>query len=122
MQLKEKFIVIISVVFAIFAAVYLYIHLPMFGRLPQGERLARIQKMPNYKDGQFHNIHTTPVLVNKGLGSTWFGFLFRNNKNLKPPKALPSIKTDLKNLIPKKMLWCGLDIRLTFCRLKENEY
>ena len=109
MLLKEKLIVMVVVIFAILGAVYLYMHLPMFGRLPQGDRLARMQKMPNYRDGQFHNLHATPVLVKKGLASTWFGFLFRNNKNLKPPKALPSIKTDLKKLDSKEdvMVWFG---------------
>ncbi len=107
--MKEKLVMIIGIVFAVLGAVYLYMHLPMFGRLPQGERLARIQKMPNYKDGEFHNFRSTPVLVKKGLISIWFNFLFRNQKNLKPPKALPSIKTDLKNLDPKEdvMVWFG---------------
>lgn len=104
-----KLIIFVVIIFAVFGAVFLYIHFPMFGRLPQGERLARIQKMPNYRDGQFHNIHATPVLIKKGLASTWFGFLFRETKNLTPPKALPSIKTDLKRLNPKEdvMVWFG---------------
>ena len=109
MQLKEKLIVIFIIIFSVLGAFYLYFHLPMFGRLPQGERLAQIQKMPNYKEGQFRNLHHTPMLVRKGLASTWLGFLFRNQKNLKPPKALPSIKTDLKNLNLKEdvMVWFG---------------
>ena len=109
MLLKEKLIVVVVVIFAVLGAVYLYMHLPMFGRLPQEDRLACMQKMPNYRDGQFHNLHATPVLVKKGLASTWFGFLFRNNKNLKPPQALPSIKTDLKKLDSKEdvMVWFG---------------
>lgn len=104
-----KLIIFVVIIFAVSGAVFLYIHFPMFGRLPQGERLARIQKIPNYRDGQFHNIHATPVLIKKGLASTWFGFLFRKTKNLTPPKALPSIKTDLKRLNPKEdvMVWFG---------------
>lgn len=83
--------------------------LPMFGRLPQGERLARMQKMPNYREGQFHNLHPTPVLIKNGVASTWFGFLFRNQKDLKPSKALPSIDTNLKKLDLKEdvMVWFG---------------
>jgi len=107
--MKEKLVVVLVVIFAVLGFIYLYIHLPMFGRLPQGERLARIQKMPNYRDGQFHNFRPTPVLVDKGLASTWFCFLFRKKKNLTPTKALPSIKTDLKNLNLKEdvMVWFG---------------
>lgn len=30
-----------------------FIHRPEFGRLPQGERLARIQASPHYVNGQF---------------------------------------------------------------------
>ena len=34
---------------------------PEFGRLPQGERLARLQASPHYKNGQFQNL--VPVQV-----------------------------------------------------------
>ena len=34
---------------------------PEFGRLPQGERLARIQASPHYANGQFQNL--VPVQV-----------------------------------------------------------
>jgi L-ascorbate metabolism protein UlaG (beta-lactamase superfamily) len=36
---------------------FAYMHLPMFGSLPKGQRLERIQKSPNYKNGQFRNKH-----------------------------------------------------------------
>jgi len=33
-----------------------------FGKLPDGKRLERIKKSPNYRDGEFQNIHHTPAL------------------------------------------------------------
>ena len=104
-----KLVVFVVIILAVLSTVYLYIHLPMFGRLPQGERLIHIQEMPNYRDGQFHNIHDTPLLIKKGLASTWFSFLFRKNKKFTPPKVLPSIHTDLKKLDLKTdvMVWFG---------------
>lgn len=34
---------------------------PVFGRLPSGARLSRIEQSPNYKDGQFHFTEPTPM-------------------------------------------------------------
>ncbi|HBN04769.1 MAG TPA: MBL fold metallo-hydrolase, partial [Bacteroidales bacterium] len=39
--------------------------LPLFGQEPDGERLERIKKSPNYRDEQFHNQNTTPMLISK---------------------------------------------------------
>ena len=34
---------------------------PQFGAAAKGERLARMQKSPNYKDGKFLNLEPTPM-------------------------------------------------------------
>ena len=39
----------------------LFTHRPEFGRLPQGERLARMEASPHYVNGQFQNL--VPVQV-----------------------------------------------------------
>ncbi|MDR1832045.1 MAG: MBL fold metallo-hydrolase [Fusobacteriaceae bacterium] len=83
---------------------------PKFGRLPLGERLARIEKSPNYRDGVFHNETPTPVMaVKRPPIRSMLKFLFSSRKNLRPKSAIPSVKTDLKALDPKAdvLVWLG---------------
>ncbi|MDR3186870.1 MAG: MBL fold metallo-hydrolase [Holosporaceae bacterium] len=93
---------------AICAFIALYLQLPMFGRLPQGERLARIEKLPNYRDGKFHNIRETPLMI-KNPVKTALKLLLERKTERMPPKPLPAIKTDLHNLDPKEnvLVWFG---------------
>ena len=44
------FIILIAIIAAII------LNQAEFGKLPSGERLARIEKSPNYKNGKFHNL------------------------------------------------------------------
>ncbi|GHT92642.1 MBL fold metallo-hydrolase [Alphaproteobacteria bacterium] len=101
-------------IFALSAFGALYLQLPMFGKLPDGERLARIEKSPNYKNGRFWNqreisttTNRTDILRNRI--STAFEFLFKNKSKRYPKKKLPSIRTDLKNLEPQEdvLVWFG---------------
>lgn len=96
------FIVVAGALFA------LYLQLPMFGQWPQGERLARIEKSPNYRNGQFHNIHETQILL-KNPFRNMLRFLFRNESNLRPQHHLPSVKTNLKdlNINDEILIWFG---------------
>jgi len=83
---------------------------PRFGRLPAGERLERIRKSPNYKNGEFQNISFTPQLVE---GISMFKimrkFFFGKSKSSKPPYPLPSKKADLLHLDPNRniLVWFG---------------
>ena len=91
-------------------AVYLYMQQPQFGKAPTGDRLARIQQSPNYRDGQYQNQSHTPSFTE---GANFFTvmarFLFSKNKNSEPPAALPSTKTDLLRLDPQEdvIVWFG---------------
>lgn len=101
-------IVIVMIVLA--GAVYLYMQQPQFGKAPTGERLARIQQSPNYKDGQFQNQSATPSFTDGANFFTVMGnFLFSKNKNSLPPAALPSQKTNLLQLNPQEdvLVWFG---------------
>lgn len=86
----------------------LFTRLPKFGKLPNGERLARIEKSPNYKDGAFKNLNFTPQMTGEG------GFLkimkdMFNARNRRPDDIIPSVKTDLLNLERDKniLVWFG---------------
>jgi len=87
-----------------------FINQPVFGKLPKENRLERIKKSPNYRDGQFQNIHDTPTMTSdKGLLGALLGYFFNQNERLRPSTPLPVVKTDLKNLDPQEdlMIWFG---------------
>ena len=99
------------VVIAVLAlSVYLFMQQPIFGKLPSGERLERIQKSPNFKDGSFQNLSETPQLAE---GETMLKvlkkFLFDKKERNKPTNSLPSQKVDLKTLAPDEnvIIWFG---------------
>ncbi len=56
------------------ASGWLFTRRPEFGRLPQGQRLARVQVSPHYKNGQFQNLVPVQVMIYKNL-------FFRASKN-----------------------------------------
>ena len=81
-----------------------------FGKLPSGERLARIEKSPNYKNGKFHNLSETPQLTSdKSLFENVYDFLFLDVKDLKPSGKIPAVQTNLKEIPLNEdiMVWLG---------------
>ena len=82
----------------------------VFGKNPTGERLERIKNSPNYRNGQFQNLNPTPPFAeNVSMGGIIYEKLFKNFPDLKPKNQIPSIKTDLHHLDPKKneLVWFG---------------
>ncbi len=99
------FIILIT----ISGSTYLFMKQQQFGNYPSGERLERIIKSPNYKNGAFQNQHHTPMLPE---GVSYFTILkayFKKVEHKEPPSILPSIKTDLKSLQSDKpvIVWFG---------------
>jgi L-ascorbate metabolism protein UlaG (beta-lactamase superfamily) len=108
MKTMHIFLVILLILFLVTISVFVYIRLPKFGRLPQGERLKVIQQSPNFRDGIFQNLNPTPQLAEDARFSEMFrDMLFSRNR--KPPGIIPSFKTDLKNLKPDEdvLVWFG---------------
>ena len=50
----------IVVLLAIVVAVFL--NLPQFGRLPDGDRYVRVQRSPNWKNGGFGSLSSGPIV------------------------------------------------------------
>jgi L-ascorbate metabolism protein UlaG (beta-lactamase superfamily) len=72
--------------------------LPVMGKAPSGRRLERIKLSPHYADGKFQNKVPTELLRK---GAPFFKVLwlfFNKPKDTVPPAALPSVRTDLRNL------------------------
>ncbi|MBK6282848.1 MAG: MBL fold metallo-hydrolase [Draconibacterium sp.] len=101
-------IILLTIVVIIAIAIFAFLKQPKFGKLPAGDRLARIENSPNYKNGSFTNLSHTPQMTGEG------GFLkimkdMFTAKNRRPVDSIPSVKTDLLNLSPDKdiLVWFG---------------
>jgi len=90
--------------------VFAYLQQPVFGELPSGERLTRIEHSPNHADGVFRNQIDTPMkTTDQSELSMWMETLFGDKGQPRPPGAIPAIKTDLKALDPAQdlVVWLG---------------
>lgn len=109
-KVKGMLTVCIVVAAVLAAGAYIFLHQAKFGNLPSGERLARIEKSPHYRDGKFHNLVAKPDL-REGVTTasiTW-DFLFRKKERPRPAKPLPTQKADLLQL-PESgdiLVWLG---------------
>ncbi len=72
--------------------------LHIYGKLPSGERLKKIQSSPNYKDGAFQNISKTNAMAEDASFCKMMKEFLNKPKNAVPQGSLPSVKTDLKKL------------------------
>lgn len=88
----------------------IFLQHPLFGKQPTGERLQRIQKSKNYKNGQFHNLSNTPALTEN---VTYFDaikeMLFPKTQHTKPSDSIPYVKTSLTTLKTTDdfLIWFG---------------
>lgn len=109
-KIKKMLIGFLVLMSLMILGIWGYMQHPIFGKAPSGERLERIQKSPNYRNGQFHNLTETPSLAE---GYTMFGvfwdFLFTKYPNVVPLDSIPSVKPDWKNLDPDEdlLIWFG---------------
>jgi len=105
------FLVVLSIVGVIGIAGVGILNQPQFGKIPSGERLERIEKSPNYKDGHFQNeIPTTMMIKEKSMLSIWWDLFFKNHPNTIPDSGqIPLIKTDLSKLDKNQnlIIWFG---------------
>lgn len=109
MKFKKMYLFLILIGLLILSVVG-FMNLPRFGRLPQGERLKRIEQSPNYRDGEFQNLTPTPQFASdKSRWRVMYDFLFEKRDRNRPNHAIPALKCDLKNLpIEKNLLvWFG---------------
>lgn len=103
-------IVFLSIIVLLYLLGFAFLQHPKFGRLPTGERKERIENSPNYRNGQFQNLHHTPALTE---GTTYYRsikmYLLEKDKRAKPKKLIPAIKTNLHNLDPREniLIWFG---------------
>ena len=91
-------------------SVIIYMRQPMFGSLPDGDRLARIERSPNYANGQILNqVPPSIKTPEQSELSMWAQTLFGEKGQPRPVGSIPSIKTDLKAINPNDdvVVWLG---------------
>lgn len=108
-MIKKTLVVLVSLLVVFAIATALFMQQKSFGKLPSGERLERIKKSKQYKNGIFENISPTQLLAE---GASYFGMItkyFGKGVDREPTKNLPSVKTDLKKLPIEKpsLVWFG---------------
>lgn len=103
-----KYAVIIIVLLTL--SVVGFMNTKKFGRSVRGERLARVEKSPNYRDGAFQNQEPTPQLTSdKSRVRSMIDFLFNKPEGTRPEEEIKVIKTDLKSLTTTQdlVVWFG---------------
>lgn len=103
-------IIAFFILIAFVVIVYIFMQQAQFGKEPTGERLQRILRSPNYKNGSFQNQNYTPALTgNVTYVGVMKDFFFGKSKRSKPANELPSKKTDLFSLSPTDdvLVWFG---------------
>ncbi len=81
-----------------------------FGRTPAGNRLQRILKSPQFREGSFHNVERTEMLSpDASYPKLIRDFVFGKPKDHQPSRPLPSVKTDLHKLSVHEptLIWFG---------------
>lgn len=82
--------------------------LKIYGKLPSGERLKRINNSNNYKKGSFQNLSITNAMAEDANFFKLMKEFMHKPKNVVPEKKLPYIKTNLHNLDNEaQLVWFG---------------
>lgn len=111
---RGRFFQLMILVFVLLAALFvaglIFLRHPRFGAKPAGERLARVEASPHYRDGRFHNRIERPVLTEgTNIFKELYKTLFKKFPRRSPGSPLPSVRTDLKRLPRDRnvLVWFG---------------
>lgn len=101
---------VLALALIVTTVIFVFLQQPKFGKMSEGERLERIKQSPNYKDGQFRNLHLTPNLT-EGVSyrKVIVDFFLFGSKRAKPSDQLPVKRTNLLTLPLDKnvFVWFG---------------
>jgi len=102
-------LIVLIVLLTLVATYYLFMQQKQFGKDPFGKKLEIIRQSSNYRDGAFQNPMPTDMMLKDTSYAKLLWESFNKPASVKPPKALPSIKSDLKNLPDEKptIVWFG---------------
>ena len=94
-KIKKMFYSLIIIIVLISIITVIFLNTAPFGKLPSGERLARIEKSPNYKEGKFRNMENTPQFTSeKSFLRNVYEFLFVKEENTFPTEKISAEQTN----------------------------
>jgi L-ascorbate metabolism protein UlaG (beta-lactamase superfamily) len=108
--LKRTAIVLTAVIIITASFIYFYMQKETFGSTPSASRLERIQRSPNFREGQFRNINHTPEITEGySMLGVAFEFFFKTIERRTPADTIPSVKNDLLHLAKDQdvLVWFG---------------
>lgn len=80
----------------------------VFGKTPSGERLKRVERSPNYRNGVFQNLEHTPVMRESASYPKLMQKFFNRPKDVRPNQPVASVRTDLKTMSDDlQIVWFG---------------
>src|SRR4030095_1527381 len=85
------------------------VNMKAMGRIPSGDRLDRIRKSKNFKDGAFQNLSETKMLLEGVNYGKMLIEYYKKPGNTQPPAPMPTVKTNLSALPDNKIVfvWFG---------------
>jgi len=103
-------IMLLVAVAAIVLAAVLFINQKSFGKLPTGERRARMERSWHFKDGKWQNeVPTAMMTSDRSIIAMMWKFIFHKQPDRYPSEPVEAVKTDIRAL-PKDsdvMVWFG---------------
>jgi L-ascorbate metabolism protein UlaG (beta-lactamase superfamily) len=109
MRLSAVFICLLLLISCLLVGSYVWIS-PRFGKLPEGERLTRIECSKRYADGGFQNLEPLiPFKPKGGFIGALAKYLFSPNADRVPTNPVPSVKTEIAKLDKDRdvIVWLG---------------
>lgn len=101
---------IIGIITLIVLGCIAFLNHPLFGRHPRGQRRERINRSPNFKNGEAQNLIPTPQLTDGyTMSKVMLEFLFGKKSNTKPHGNIPVTPVDWQNIDLSKdgFYWFG---------------
>jgi L-ascorbate metabolism protein UlaG (beta-lactamase superfamily) len=87
--------ILLSIVVLLGIALLLYFRFaPIVGSNPAGERLARIEASPNYRDGKFHNVVETNMDMPVGAMAKVMWEFMKGAEGREPKDTIPTVPFD----------------------------
>lgn len=102
--------VLLALVVLTAVAITAYLQHPLFGTLPAGDRLSRLEQSPHFADGIFKNQIESPLkTTDQSELAMWTETIFGKKGTPRPPSRLPVVRTDLKALDRTQdlVIWLG---------------
>jgi L-ascorbate metabolism protein UlaG (beta-lactamase superfamily) len=100
-------IVTLTLLVGFFLLAFVYLRLPKFGALPEGDRLERVLASPHFRQGRFQNIFPVRREADSPDSSSTLLRFFTRSGRIVPQEPLPSVHSDLRRLEDASLVWFG---------------